>query len=273
MAALNFPSSPTNGQVFGNWIYSSSKGAWQAKPLEQTVAITSPTAPSSPTNGDLWYNTNDGSTYVYYTDVDGSQWVELKSDVTLSSTIGPRVDALELRQALVPISPTSATATGGSTSISSDGLVSFTTGSTYSNGIVINGCFSAKYANYKIIFTSTSGPANAGVYLQLSQSGTANTSNYLYAVSNGSDTTAGSEYELTYLNYLGHTTTEITVYQPFNAFHTRLSSEFFYDDASGGTFIYRKMGGTHRNTGSFDGFKIWNPTNMSGTIRVFGIKD
>jgi microcystin-dependent protein len=32
MAALNFPTSPVNNQEFDNWIYSTSKGAWQAMP-------------------------------------------------------------------------------------------------------------------------------------------------------------------------------------------------------------------------------------------------
>ena len=35
----------------------------------------SDTAPSSPTNGALWYYSSDAQLYVYYTDIDGSQWV------------------------------------------------------------------------------------------------------------------------------------------------------------------------------------------------------
>jgi hypothetical protein len=94
MAALDFPASPTNGQVYANWIYSTAKGAWQAKPITGKVT-TSSVAPAAPTNGDEWFNTNDGNLYVYYTDVDGSQWVQVKSDATLSSTLGNRVTALE----------------------------------------------------------------------------------------------------------------------------------------------------------------------------------
>lgn len=37
----------------------------------------SETAPSSPDEGDLWFSSSDGRTFVYYTDVDGSQWVEV----------------------------------------------------------------------------------------------------------------------------------------------------------------------------------------------------
>ena len=35
----------------------------------------SPSAPSNPQDGQLWWNTNDGRLYIYYTDIDSSQWV------------------------------------------------------------------------------------------------------------------------------------------------------------------------------------------------------
>jgi hypothetical protein len=38
---------------------------------------TSDAAPSSPSAGDLWYNTNAGGLFVYYTDANSSQWVEI----------------------------------------------------------------------------------------------------------------------------------------------------------------------------------------------------
>jgi hypothetical protein len=34
------------------------------------------TAPSAPTAGNLWWNTNEGVLYIYYTDADSSQWVQ-----------------------------------------------------------------------------------------------------------------------------------------------------------------------------------------------------
>jgi len=38
---------------------------------------TSDSAPSSPSDGDLWYNTSVGGLFVYYQDADSSQWVEI----------------------------------------------------------------------------------------------------------------------------------------------------------------------------------------------------
>lgn len=41
----------------------------------------SDTAPLSPTNGDVWFNSSSTRTYVYYTDGTSSQWVESSSPV------------------------------------------------------------------------------------------------------------------------------------------------------------------------------------------------
>lgn len=95
MAALEFPTSPTDGQVYGNWIWSDAKDAWQAKPITPAVTATSDTAPLNPKDGDQWLNTVDGCLYIYYVDIDGGQWVQVKNNAALSSTIGPRVDALD----------------------------------------------------------------------------------------------------------------------------------------------------------------------------------
>ncbi len=44
------------------------------------VARVSATPPSSAVNGELWYNKDDGRTYIYYTDADSSQWVDAAPD-------------------------------------------------------------------------------------------------------------------------------------------------------------------------------------------------
>lgn len=100
MAALDFPANPINGDVYSNWIFDSSigtSGAWKAKPYSAQAAVPSAVPPTAPSSGDLWYNTNDGTVYVYYTDQDGSQWVEVKANSGLGATLGARVDALEAR--------------------------------------------------------------------------------------------------------------------------------------------------------------------------------
>ena len=86
---LNFPSSPVDGQVYDQWVYSSAKGAWLAKPLEPMAAVPSPVAPLNPTPGDMWFNTVDGTTYVWYDDGNTSQWVEMVAPITANGYYSP----------------------------------------------------------------------------------------------------------------------------------------------------------------------------------------
>ena len=87
MAVINFPDSPSDGatQTVGGitYTYSSSKGYWTAAASSGggggggASVTTDDTAPSSPSDGDLWYDTDDGGMFVYYADTDSSQWVEV----------------------------------------------------------------------------------------------------------------------------------------------------------------------------------------------------
>jgi len=276
MAALNFPSSPTNGQVFGNWIYSTSKGAWQAKPLEQTVAITSPTAPASPTNGDLWYNTNDGSTYIYYTDVDGSQWVEIKSDVTLSSTIGPRVDTLELRQGLVPISPTSVTISGGTASANQVGTVSFSGVTTLS----LDNVFTTTYTNYRILLNAF---PSGGTYVsyRLRAAGTDNSSavystQILQAVSGAMSSPLESNQSTGHFGYFESYDQQaaVDIFNPKLAKTTRAISLSNRGRNGGGSVLFvQTYTSIFDGTNQFDGLTLIFASSTAGTITVYGYND
>lgn len=84
--ALDFPANPTDGEVFSSYVWSASKGVWQSREESATVAIISPTAPPSPSNGDIWYNSSTGLSYVYYDDTDSAQWVQLISSLSESGT-------------------------------------------------------------------------------------------------------------------------------------------------------------------------------------------
>lgn len=89
MPALDFPATPTDGQVFENWIYSSAKQAWQSRPLTPAKTVNSPVAPSSPAAGDQWFNTDTGQLFIYYTDANTSQWVESRAPITADGYISP----------------------------------------------------------------------------------------------------------------------------------------------------------------------------------------
>jgi hypothetical protein len=73
---LQFPSSPSNNDVYENYIYNSTAGAWQKLPGNTFAdAAISDTPPVNPNNGDLWWNSADGQFYVYYNDGSSAQWV------------------------------------------------------------------------------------------------------------------------------------------------------------------------------------------------------
>jgi len=87
--ALNFPNSPTNGQIYtdtssGNrWSWDSANTCWiSTSTFTQTITVAS-SAPGSPVVGQLWWNQDYGRLLVYYNDGTSSQWVDASpSDYT-----------------------------------------------------------------------------------------------------------------------------------------------------------------------------------------------
>ena len=68
-------------------VYDSATGAWI--PGEGGGKFTvSDTAPAGAENGDTWFKSDDGKTYIYYVDADGGQWVEIASNTTGYLDIG-----------------------------------------------------------------------------------------------------------------------------------------------------------------------------------------
>ena len=64
----------------GNWIPGEGGGGGGSFTVAET-------APSPAEAGDIWFNSTSGKTYIYYTDVDGSQWVEIASTVSGFQTL------------------------------------------------------------------------------------------------------------------------------------------------------------------------------------------
>lgn len=110
MTALDFPTSPSNGDTYQNYVYDSTAGVWKrfTAGLDLNditdVTLTSPTdgqalvydnatsnwvngegstvpvlisetAPVSPEVGELWLNSTEAKMYVYYNDGTSAQWV------------------------------------------------------------------------------------------------------------------------------------------------------------------------------------------------------
>lgn len=55
-------------------VYDAGTSTWVPGESASSVFV-SDTAPTSPSGGDLWFDSTNGNTYIYYTDADSSQWV------------------------------------------------------------------------------------------------------------------------------------------------------------------------------------------------------
>ena len=93
--AINFPNSPTDGQtvVLANktLVWSSATGTWNVQSSASSgggsLSI-SDTVPSSPSDGDMWFNSTSLNLYAYYDDGNSQQWIELSSnDAQMGATV------------------------------------------------------------------------------------------------------------------------------------------------------------------------------------------
>lgn len=146
MVALNFPASPTDGQVYGNWKWSATKVAWQAIPMTGPKTVNSDTAPASPQAGDQWFNTTTGVLYIWVVDVDSAQWVESQAPITANGYYSPNYiinGAFEINQRNFSSTTASGTygfdrwqlsCSGGTSQVSTYSLQTFTPGTAPTTG-------------------------------------------------------------------------------------------------------------------------------------------
>lgn len=65
--ALNFPATPTNGQIYNDYVWNSTTETWQSIKKLTTVEVAT-TDPGAIVNGQLWFNETDEKLYVFYND-------------------------------------------------------------------------------------------------------------------------------------------------------------------------------------------------------------
>ena len=138
--ALDFPTNPADGQVFDAYVWSAAKGVWQSREEQAAVTVISPTAPTSATNGDLWFNSNTGILFAYYDDGSTAQWVEVVNsgilDVSGKANLTGGNTFSGTQTFNTPISVSSG-GTGSSTVIGAQTSLQISTSPNY----IINGAF------------------------------------------------------------------------------------------------------------------------------------
>ena len=262
---LDFPTSPTDGQAYNGYVYSTSVGAWQAKPSAQSPFYTRDTPPSNPVVGDSWFNTNDGTMYIYTYDGNSYQWVEHRSQIA-KSQVG-----------IVPIVPTSIAVGSGTGSVDVSGNIVFTGISSIS----LNGIFTSAYQNYKIVFEVTTVTTDSTeVRMRYRAAGTDNSAasyGQTWMISRANGTTATN-------NGWGNPQGGITRWwSTTNSFTSFIADVLSPQIAKATKFIFAASGWDvtsqfsnngmliHESTSQFDGITIYSTAGaMTGTMKVYG---
>jgi hypothetical protein len=284
--ALDFPTNPTNGQVFGTFYYDSSITAWRNLGSKNalTTEITnletaSPrTVPSqaardalftSPVQGNSVFRSDIGVIETYYGLYNATTNPGGRDSAGWYST--SRVHGL------IPVQPTSVAVAGGSATANALGLVSFTTATSVS----LNGVFTSAYNSYRMLIRVPNTSSGASLTFRFRNAGTDNTSNnYVQTwfmnrstgttqTNNGTGTGAGllqwnAAESNTFLMWIGDVTNPAVVGRK------SLSGKGNSGDATT-FFVLDSSIMFQLNTLSFDGFTIY-PTagNITGTVQILG---
>jgi hypothetical protein len=241
--ALDFPSSPTNGQIYSNYYYDSTTGAWRAN---------APLAVGVPLGGTANYVLTKNTV----TDFDTS-WQP-----------GP---------GLVPIIPPTVTISGGSATANSLGVVSFTS----ATSVKLNNVFSADYLNYKMLIDITTGPATDNINLNMRIDGAGATSYFYsgirqYAGSTDAAASLGAATSLFLLGIAGRSgvagaSSDVTIMKPFATQNTKYNAHTGGNSTSAGEQQQHLMRGRLNDSTSYTGVEIFpGSSNISGTVQIFG---
>jgi hypothetical protein len=185
--------------------------------------------------------------------------------------------ALDSEVALIPITPTSISVTGGSGSIGANGTVTFSSGSSVS----LNGCFTSTYDHYKILSSNTGSSTIVALNLKMRANGSDSAALYYGGFTGANSEAASAVYgQLNGVSALrwavaksGETATvEARISNPFiSSARTQFANSFTFSDGTTGR-VYNGGGSMVTDT-SFDGFSLIPESGtITGTVQVYGYR-
>jgi hypothetical protein len=291
--AIDFPNSPTSNQIFTvgsrSWKWD---GTIWAIYSNNPVLYRQDSPPSSPQEGDQWFETDTGRMFVYY----GTAWVELGNATDVAGALQPgQVTALSAVTTLTsddvfPVvdGPSGAVAsskiTYGNlvTNMSSSlapGLVlvkTQTIGSAVSS-VTVTDAFSADYDNYKIVLSGGVASTSSSLGLRFGASATGYYGGLIYGSYSGSTvnfggTNNGASFSFVAVGTSNSLTGNIEVLNPFASKTTGISNPYI-DSATAGAAGFHS--GFHNSATSHTAFTILvgSGTMTGGTIRVYGYRN
>ena len=236
---MPIPSGYTSGQVV------------QAVPSLSAYAVTSSTRPATPFDGQIISETDTDSLKVY----NGTSWIGVGG--------------------LVPVVPTSVAVGSGTASVGASGLITFTTVGT---SLSVNGCFSATYLNYAVVFNAThSTEAGDSMNVKFRASGSDTSTEYYYNIINYYSNSATIDYLRGNNQATGILTDAIAlergmrmdILNPFAAKNSFIMTQVSAMTSTRSTpsFSYNAQ----NSTTSFDGFTLLPQAGtMTGTMSIYG---
>ena len=90
--AFSFPPNPSNGQTYSNngvtWQWNGLQWAPTKLPTNTEAPVyISVSPPGNPVTGSLWYDSNNASLNIYYSDLNGSQWISVNPGIESALTV------------------------------------------------------------------------------------------------------------------------------------------------------------------------------------------
>jgi hypothetical protein len=255
--ALDFPSSPTNGQVFGDYTYDSTAGGWRSSKLEATGV------PAGGTANQLLSKVNS-------TDYN-TQWITAVP-IANGGTGGTS------GAGLVPVVPTSVSSTGGTVSYNSATGKITATGS--NTAIVVDGVFSSTYTNYRVVISDTVGTdymsfrsVNAGTVLTTSSYSWQNLGAQAGVVYSASGFNSAADTRMQMSAMAGaNSSRAFDVFAPFiSSQNTSIIGHGRWSTASPTMWTFTGAVNTASTTTGFQLFVVTG--TFAATISVYGYKD
>jgi hypothetical protein len=247
----------------------------------------SATAPSSPSAGEIWFDTSTGASYIYY----NSAWVELG---------GGSMSPMQVTSSTRPSSPWTGqtifeTDTGrfllwqgsawvipNSPAQNPTGLELVKTHTISGTSATVTSCFTANYDSYKIVISGLTSSTVDDLIIRFVTGSTPDASNLYYSarLTSASATTSTNNAPATvgYPGLVGNTVAAGGVMEIQNPFSNTMATSFMgqgMDTRTVGSYM-RLGAGFFNGTTRFDGLYLGSLNGsytLGGTIRVYGYRN